>query len=103
MPVFRFSCETCKAETRKITTNSTNEIKCECGETATRQIPESTTSIVMETKDKHRGVQLRKGHKEQLKKRMTEHHNKHELAEKIETHGIEDAKKFGWDTSIKKN
>jgi hypothetical protein len=56
----------------------------------------------METRDAYRGVQVKKGLDQQLKKRYNDHHDRHELERKIDQHGLEDAVRSGWTKKVKK-
>ena len=100
MPIFRFACPACKTEIRQlIKTDVIERILCSCGGFMERQLPSSVTK---EMKDPHRGVSNEKGLKEQLTKRMRDHHDRHETAEKIDRHGMDDAVKLGWDKKAKR-
>lgn len=103
MPVFIFRCPKCHSEQELITSVKTKEVECEmCDAMAVRQLPRKLTTTSYEMRDPHRGVQLPKGHEQSIKKRMREHHDQHELIEKIDKHGIDDAIKFGWDKKLQK-
>lgn len=67
-----------------------------------RMLPSSLNTSVSEIRDKHRGTQVRKNLDAQLRDRMTKHHDRYELEEKIDRFGTDDAKKFGWDKKVKK-
>lgn len=54
-------------------------------------------------RDAHRGVQLPKNQEKRMKERFNNHHNRHELAAKIDEHGMDDAKRNGWLDKVKKN
>lgn len=47
-------------------------------------------------RDSHRGIQLPKNQEARLKERMHNHHDKYEVAAKIDEHGMDEAKRNGW-------
>ena len=77
---------------------------CEiCGRgTLLRELPLNISSTTYEVKDKLRGIQHPKNLEKQLKVRMNNHHDRHEIEEKIDRHGLNDAKKFGWTKKVKR-
>jgi len=102
MPIFRFKCELCSKETRKLSSHEVTSITCECSGTANKKLPESISSRVTELRDRHRGVQLRKDQEQIMKQRMRDHHDRYDLEEKIDRHGLDDAEKHKWTKKIKK-
>jgi len=69
---------------------------CSCGGETVRQMSSSTTSTVMEMKDRYHGKQLRKNQDRVMKKRLVEHHDRYELEDKIDEFGLEEAVRGGW-------
>ena len=47
-------------------------------------------------RDKYRGVQLPKNQERRVRKRMKEHEEKYERAEKIDKQGLEASERMGW-------
>jgi putative FmdB family regulatory protein len=102
MPVYTFKCE-CGNEFKKLLKKKEDTNICqECGKSAEMQLPSTSNSITYEAKDKYQGKQIRKDLDTQLKDRMTQHHDKYELEEKIDKHGMNDAEKHGWLKKVKK-
>lgn len=101
MPLYTFICPNCGREEQRITHHDTHSVPCQCGETMHRQLPKKISATSYETKDARRGVQHPKGLNGQLKKRMRDHHDKYEIEEKIDNHGVDAMKKFGWDKKRK--
>lgn len=73
-----------------------------CGLSTNQLLSSGGASATFEMRDRNRGKQVKKGVEKQLKKRMVEHHNEYEVAEKIDKFGLDEAKKFGWDKKAKK-
>lgn len=97
MPLFRFKCTSCDHEEHKFKPVSCTEIKCsKCEELSIRQLPKTVSSTIYETRDPHTGKQVRKNVESQLRSRSRKHHDKYEVAEKIDKHGMEDAERLGW-------
>jgi len=99
MPVFTLLCPGCGNEQRSLLKNVDIYVYCGCGydEPMEIQLPKNISTESFEMKDKLRGVQVSKNMDKKLKKRMTDHHDKHLVAEKIDKWGMDDALKFGWD------
>lgn len=101
MPLHKFYCQKCGKTFEKLVKKP--EFECPEGHGKLEaSLPESFSSMTMETKDKHRGVQLRKNQDRMMTKRMREHHNKYELEEKIDKYGMDEAVKQGWLRKVKK-
>ena len=73
-----------------------------CGAPVKALLPVDISTLTYELRDKARGTQLRKNQEQKMRKRMVEHHDRNELAEKIDKHGMDDAKRYGWLKKIKK-
>jgi hypothetical protein len=73
-----------------------------CGRYARAKLPTELSTLVYELRDKSRGTQLRKNNEQKLRKRMNDHHDRNELAEKIDKHGMDDAQRNGWLKKVKK-
>lgn len=102
MPIFSFYCMGCDKTFKKLLKNKDEEVICGCGDHLKPQLPTSTTSTTMETKDPYRGKSLPKKHAETMKRRMNQHHDRYEAAAKIDEFGIDDAKRLGWDKKVKR-
>lgn len=103
MPVFRMICDNCGLEKRKLLQKPLPFLCSACSTGQMQpQLPESTSSTTMETKDPYRGKSLPKKHAESMKKRMNQHHDKYEAERKIDEFGIDDAKRLGWDKKVKR-
>lgn len=101
MPIFTFNCEC--GNSYKELAKAGEEVKCDsCGKINTAAIPSAASTIVMETRDSYRGKQVKKGNEAQLKDRMNRHHDKYEVAEKIDRFGMNEAIKHGWLKKAKK-
>ena len=97
MPLFHFTCSECGYSKRSLKSSDTKTLDCEnCGGILERELPTELSSEVMEMRDKYRGVQLPKNREADLKRRHREHHDKYEVAEKIDKQGIETADRLGW-------
>lgn len=96
MPLFTFYCMGCDKTFQKILKNKDQEVICGCGDHLKAQMPQGISSTTMVVKDPHRGVQQPKDLQAQLKKRMRTHHDKYEIEEKIDQHGMDDAIRNGW-------
>jgi putative FmdB family regulatory protein len=104
MPVRNYQCIDCGFPYRKLLQGGDDK-KAVCPECGTVNEPELVSSVsatVYETKDKRRGKKHMKNQEGLMKKRMREHHDRYELAEKIDKYGMDDAKRYGWDKKIKK-
>jgi hypothetical protein len=101
MALRKFKCESCEHEWSRILKASESTCpKCETPTSA--QLPIEVSSTIYETRDKYRGTQVRKNQEQMMRKRMRDHHDKYELAEKIDKHGMDDAKRNGWLKKVKK-
>lgn len=74
----------------------------ENGKTYKLQMPKNVGSMVMETKDEYRGKKQRKDLNKKLRERMINHHDRYEIAEKIDKHGLNEAEQQGWTKKIKR-
>ncbi len=107
MPFYNYKCVEC--DTKKVDLKSMAEFDPEetqeckvCGGDMAYQVSDKLNSTVYETKDHYRGVQLPKNQDKNLKERMREHHDKYELEEKIDKHGMKEAMRSGWLKKVKK-
>ena len=98
MPVFTFECS-CGKEFKKIESSDTKHIECTCGGVASRKIKTNVSTSVYETRGNKK---VKRNVEKELAKRSKQHHNKHELEEKIDRHGMGEAIRNGWDKKIKK-
>ena len=96
MPLYIYICSSCDEEFKKITSRDSSFVPCCCGGELERQLPTNLSSNTLEMRDRHRGVQLPKKHEANMKKRFQTHHDKYEIAEKIDRQGIETADRLGW-------
>lgn len=76
--------------------NTVSKLPCDCGSESLRQLPQELSTSILEMRDPHRGVQLPKNQEARMKKRLHDHHDKYELAAKIDEHGMDEAKRNGW-------
>ena len=97
MPLFTMVCTKCKREAEHLV-RAKESVQCSCGnpEPMERKLPTTVSTRTLELKDPRRGKLLPKNLDRQLKKRLNEHHDKYEVAQKVEEHGMNDALKFGW-------
>lgn len=95
MPLYNMVCANCTNKAEVIAKRD-EVIICDCGSEMERQLPTTVSTTTYETKDPRTGKQLKKNLDQQLKKRSSEHHDRYEIAEKIDKHGMDDAQKFGW-------
>jgi hypothetical protein len=106
MAIYNYLCDKCEEKKRKIKSikefNPRDTHPCDCGGTLNYELSSNSNSLTYETKDSFKGIDSVKGLDKQLKKRMRDHHDSYELEGKIDKHGMDDAKKFGWDRKIKK-
>ena len=101
MPLRKFECSKCPTRWDRIIKGS--EDKCpNCGALTKTELPKELNTMVYELRDKHRGTQLRKNNEQKLRKRMNDHHDRNEVAEKIDKHGMDDAVRNGWLKRMKK-
>jgi putative FmdB family regulatory protein len=102
MPSFKYICKECGHSYKDLAKHD-ELIKCpKCGHENTPSLPSEMSSAVMQTLDPNRGKQVRKGVSAELKDRMNRHHDRYEVAEKIDKHGIKDAVRNGWVNKAKK-
>lgn len=101
MPLRKFKCNNCKHEWTRIIKGSSADCP-ECNLSANALLPTELTTATYELRDKARGTQLRKGHEQRMRKRMNDHHDRNEAAEKIDKYGMDDAVRNGWLKRIKK-
>lgn len=103
MPVFRMLCDSCGTEKKKLM-KKPEWYLCDVCTTGKMQpqLPISTSSVTKELKDPYRGVSHVKGLDKQMKKRMSDHHDRYEVEAKIDEYGINDAKRHGWDKKVKR-
>lgn len=103
VPLFMYECAGCGKKTKRLVKSySTEKLTCGCGGSLDRKLPESVSAVTKELKDPYRGVSQTKGLQQQLKKRMTQHSEKHDLERQIDEYGVDDARKFGWDRRVKR-
>lgn len=103
MPIRNYSCECGNEYKRLLQHSDSHEQPCpKCGKVNEALLPTTVGARVYETKDKRRGKKLMKNQDRIMKKRMHDHHDRYELAEKIDKHGMDDARKFGWTKKLKK-
>ncbi len=101
MPLRKFSCKSCGHAWDRLIKGKDD--KCpECGTDSKALLPTELSTAVYELRDKYRGTQLRKGQEQRMRKRMNDHHDRNEVAEKIDKHGMDDAVRNGWLKRIKK-
>lgn len=100
MPVFTYHCDDCNTTELRLLKTKVDSLECRCGNNLKFKLPSTVSSTTYETRDKYRGVQLPKNHDKTVKQRMNNHHDRYEVAEKIDKHGLNDAKRLGW---LKKN
>lgn len=97
MPVYTVHCGECDTSYRDLIKPNTSSVCPNCGATNhDHQTPSGGHTQVMETADKSRNIKIRKNNERKLRDRMNKHHDEHELVDKIDKHGINDAEKFGW-------
>ena len=102
MPFFNYVCKSCEHRYDELA-KPNEPVPCpKCAVENTPELPSGAEQITLETKDAYRGVKVRKGNEQALRQRMIEHRNKHELAEMIDKHGLDEAKRRGWLEKIKK-
>lgn len=104
MPVCNLLCKYCNHEYKDLIKTQSEAVCPKCGAVDNQYVhlPKGSSTMVMETKDKGRGKQLKKGIEKQLKSRMKKHHDQYEVEEKIDKHGLDDAVKHGWTKDAKK-
>ena len=96
MPLYRFICDQCETEEKRIVNVIKITLDCNCGGKLHRQLPIDISSETLEMRDRYRGVQLPKNQEKKMKKRFRDHHKKYEMAEKIDKQGIDTADRLGW-------
>jgi hypothetical protein len=95
MALRKFKCNKCQTEWSKLMTGTGSDCP-NCGLSAVALLPVEISSTVYEMRDKYRGSQVKKNQEQKMRKRMNDHHDRYELAEKIDKYGLEDAKRYGW-------
>lgn len=101
MPLRKFECQNCGEQFERIIKGK--ESKCpKCGADNQAKLPTELSTAVYEMRDKYRGTQIRKNQEQRMRKRMNDHHDRNEVAEKIDKHGMDDAVRNGWLKRIKK-
>jgi len=105
MPLYTYTCKDCLKEQKlfKSVSGRMQTSKCECGGEAEYTLPSNTTAEITEIKDPWRGKKVRKDVDKQLLARMRDHHDKYEIQEKVDRHGLETAEKHKWTTKIKRS
>jgi putative FmdB family regulatory protein len=105
MPIYKYTCHKCKNEESKLLSMKERMAPqtCSiCNSMMFQELPSGVESVVFEMKDPLRGKQIKKGIEGQLKARNKAHHDQYELAEKIDKHGLDEAKSQGWLRKLKK-
>lgn len=103
MAVFKYKCKMCPHEYKDMAKSKDIPKACpECQYFNEATLPSGGATVIFEMGDKHRGKQVRKDIQKTLKRRMTERHDRYELAEKIDKHGMDTAKRNGWLKKLKK-
>jgi putative FmdB family regulatory protein len=101
MPTFTYNCKC--GNTFTDLAKASEVVKCpKCGEGNAPSMPSRVSATVMETRDKYRGKQVKRGVEKELKERMRKHHDRYEVAEKIDQFGMNEAVKHGWLKKVKK-
>ena len=103
MPMFHYSCGTCDTTKRGLGKRGETRECPSCGGIMQPQLPKELNSVTMETKDAYRDVKHFKNQAALLKERNTKHHDKYEIAEKIDKYGMDEAKRHGWDKKAKQS
>jgi predicted nucleic acid-binding Zn-ribbon protein len=101
MALRNYKCESCEHEWKRIQ-QGTYSACPKCGLVNIAALPTEINTLTYEMKDKHQGKQLRKGQEQKMRKRMNDHHDRNEVAEKIDKHGMDDAQRHGWLKRMKK-
>lgn len=103
MPTYNFVCESCETQFKDLVKSTKEFAACpNCKTMASPQMSSGGSTVVYEVADKHRDKQIKKGVQSQLKERMSHHHDKYELADKIDKFGENEAKRHGWFNKVKK-
>lgn len=106
MPIFNFECIKCELNYKELVKDLSkfdDHMPCpECGTKNHFVTPSGGSTMVYETADPHRGVKQKKGLTKQLKDRMNKHHDRYEVAHKIDQFGVDSATKHGWFKKDKK-
>ena len=101
MSLRKFDCPKCAHTWDRIITGV--KATCpNCGLESSALLPTEVNSTTYEMRDKYRGTQIRKNQEQIMRKRMNDHHDRNEVAEKIDKHGMDDAVRNGWLKRIKK-
>lgn len=96
MPVFRFLCDSCGTEFMKLLPGKVSVFPCACGKDAGAKLPKTNSTVVYDTRDRYHGKKVKRNIEKQLKDRSREHHDRYEVAEKIDRFGMDDAVRLGW-------
>ena len=102
MPLYRYATKDGKEVTKLMRYKDRTDTISVDGEIYTLQLPKTTSTTVMETADTYHGKKKRKDVEKQLRTRMVDHHDKYELAEKIDKYGLEEAMRLKWTKKIKR-
>lgn len=102
MPVFNFKCEQCEREWKDLVKAGENSNCPNCKKEVPSLMPKAASTVVMETPSKLQGKKIVKGIDKMLKDRSDQHLRKYELADRIDEHGLDDAKRLGWLKKIKR-
>lgn len=94
MALRKFKCQACGHEWSRLKVQEASCPKCSTSNKAL--LPVEISSTVYEMRDKYRGSQVKKNQEQKMRKRMNDHHDRYELAEKIDKYGLDDAKRYGW-------
>ena len=94
MALRKFKCTSCGHEWSRL--NLKEDFCPNCSAQTKACLPIEISSTVYEMRDKYRGAQVKKNQEQKLRKRMNDHHDRYEIAEKIDKYGLEDAKRYGW-------
>lgn len=101
MPTYNYECE-CGNQFKELA-KADEKVKCPaCGVENLPALPRNGAMGVMETRDAYRGKQVRKNNEQQMRDRMSKHHDRHEIHDKIDQFGMNAAEKHGWLKKVKK-
>lgn len=103
MPLFRFVCDSCGLEKKKLVPRAAAFLCSACVDGQMQpQLPTDIATQTMERKDPLRGTSLPRGHAQSMKTRMNQHHDKYEIERKIDEFGMDDAQRLGWTKKVKR-
>lgn len=101
MALRNYKCKNCTHEWKRI--QQADNADCpKCGLVNIALLPTELNTLTYEMRDKYTGKQIRKNQEQKMRKRMNDHHDRNEVAEKIDKHGMDDAVRNGWLKRIKK-